>query len=122
MIASQEREALTMAVDPDLARFKTAAGRFASGVTVMTTRNDDHVYGITCSSFVSLSLNPPLVTVSVNSSSLFLDEVRASGRIAVSVLASGQARISQYFAKHGRGKALGEFPDVATDGWERRSS
>lgn len=103
-----------MGGDPDLARFKKAAGHFASGVTVVTTRNDDHVYGITCSSFVSLSLNPLLITVSVNSNSLFLDEVRASGRIAASVLASGQERISQYFAKHGRGKSLGQFPEVAT--------
>jgi flavin reductase (DIM6/NTAB) family NADH-FMN oxidoreductase RutF len=104
-----------MSGDADLALFKKAAGHFASGVTVVTTRNGDHLYGITCSSFISLSLNPLLVQVSVNSSSPFLDEVRASGRLAVSVLASGQERISQYFATRGRGKAVGEFPNVATD-------
>lgn len=104
-----------MSGDADLALFKKAAGHFASGVTIVTTRNGDHVYGITCSSFISLSLNPLLVQVSVNSNSPFLDEVRASGRLAVSVLASGQEQISQYFATRGRGSAVGEFPNVATD-------
>lgn len=100
--------------DPTTA-FKKAAGHFASGVTIVTTRNGDHVYGITCSSFVSLSLNPLLVTVSVNAGSPFLDEVRASGRLAVSVLASHQQDISQYFSTRGRGRAEGEFPDLATE-------
>ncbi|MCL2536344.1 MAG: flavin reductase [Nocardiaceae bacterium] len=95
--------------------FKKAAGHFASGVTIVTTRNGDHVYGITCSSFVSLSLNPLLVTVSVNAGSPFLEEVRASGRLAVSVLASHQQDVSQYFATRGRGRAEGEFPGLATE-------
>jgi flavin reductase (DIM6/NTAB) family NADH-FMN oxidoreductase RutF len=104
-----------MSGNADLELFKKAAGHFASGVTVVTTRNGDHVYGITCSSFISLSLNPLLVQVSVKSDSPFLQEVRASGRLAVSILASGQERISQYFATRGRGKAVGEFPNVPTD-------
>lgn len=100
-------------VDPD--RFKQAAGRFASGVTIVTTRNGPHLYGITCSSFLSLSLNPLLVTVSVNAHSPFLAEVRSSGHFAVSVLAEGQEDVSRYFATRGRGRADGEFPGVATE-------
>ncbi|MYU26324.1 flavin reductase [Streptomyces sp. SID8352] len=95
--------------------FKKAAGHFASGVTIVTTRNGDHVYGITCSSFVSLSLNPLLVTVSVNSSSPFLAEVRESGRLAVSVLADHQQDVSRYFSTRGRGRAEGDFPGLATE-------
>ncbi|MGW4379171.1 flavin reductase [Kitasatospora sp. NPDC004531] len=102
------------ATDPQT-RFKKAAGHFASGVTIVTTRNGEYVYGITCSSFVSLSLNPLLVTVSVNSNSPFLDEVRESGRLAVSVLADHQQDVSRYFATRGRGRAEGEFPDLPTE-------
>ncbi|RKS68263.1 flavin reductase (DIM6/NTAB) family NADH-FMN oxidoreductase RutF [Actinomadura pelletieri DSM 43383] len=102
------------ATDPQTG-FKKAAGHFASGVTIVTTRNGGHVYGITCSSFVSLSLNPLLVTVSVNSQSPFLAEVRESGCLAVSVLADQQQDVSRYFATRGRGRAEGEFPNLATE-------
>ncbi|MEV7010033.1 flavin reductase [Streptosporangium sp. NPDC051022] len=94
--------------------FRHAAGRFASGVTVVTTRNGDHLYGITATSFVSLSMNPLLVAVSINSHSPFLDEVNATGCFAVSVLASGQRDVSQYFSTRGRGRAEGAFPGVGT--------
>ena len=57
--------------------FRRAAGRFASGVTVVTTPALEVAYGITVSSFASLSLNPLLVTVSINRSSQLLDYVRA---------------------------------------------
>jgi flavin reductase (DIM6/NTAB) family NADH-FMN oxidoreductase RutF len=46
--------------------FRQAAGRFASGVTVVTTRAAEGAYGVTVSSFASLSLNPLLVTVSIS--------------------------------------------------------
>ncbi|MEV8636695.1 flavin reductase [Streptosporangium sp. NPDC051023] len=94
--------------------FRHAAGRFASGVTVVTTRNGDHLYGITATSFVSLSLSPLLVAVSINSNSPFLDEVNSAGCFAVSVLASGQRDVSQYFSTRGRGRAEGAFPGVVT--------
>ncbi|MFD0890360.1 flavin reductase family protein, partial [Streptosporangium algeriense] len=94
--------------------FRRAAGRFASGVTVVTTRNDDHLYGITATSFVSLSLNPLLVAVSINAHSPFLDEVGTAGRFAVSVLSDGQREISRYFSTRGRGRARDAFPGVTT--------
>ncbi|GAA3126661.1 flavin reductase [Streptosporangium carneum] len=94
--------------------FRHAAGRFASGVTVVTTRNGDHLYGITATSFVSLSMSPLLVAVSINAHSPFLDEVNSAGCFAVNVLASDQREVSQYFSTRGRGKAEGAFPGVAT--------
>lgn len=94
--------------------FRQAAGRFASGVTVVTTRNDDYFYGITATSFVSLSLNPLLVTVSINLHSLILDEIQASGCFAVNILASDQQEVSTYFATRGRGRATGRFEGVDT--------
>jgi flavin reductase (DIM6/NTAB) family NADH-FMN oxidoreductase RutF len=78
--------------------FRAALGRFPSGVTVVTL--DDGaggVHGITVSSFVSLSLNPPLVGVAIGR------KARAHGmigapRFAVSVLADDQANVSDHFA------------------------
>lgn len=102
-------------VDDPAGRFKQAAGQFPSGVTVVTTRDGNRLYGITCSSFLSLSLNPLLVSVSVNSGSPFLDEVRRTGCFAVSVLEAGQRPVSQYFATRGRGAAQAEFPGVPTE-------
>ncbi|HEY3685353.1 MAG TPA: flavin reductase family protein [Streptosporangiaceae bacterium] len=95
-----------MAASPTSADlFRHAAGRFASGVTVVTTRVGGEIYGITCSAFASLSLDPPLVTASVNAYSPLLDHVRGSRCFAVSVLARSQRHVSQYFATRDRGSA-----------------
>lgn len=98
--------------------FKRAAGRFASGITVVTTRVADEVYGITCSAFASLSLNPLLVTVSVNSFSPLLDRVRESGCFAVSVLARDQREVSQYFATRDRGGTRHAFAGIGSRSME----
>lgn len=82
--------------------FRQAAGRFASGVTVVTTKGDDGAYGVTVSSFASLSLNPLLVTVSINRHSPLLLYVREAGAFAVSVLAGHQEPVAAYFATRGR--------------------
>jgi flavin reductase (DIM6/NTAB) family NADH-FMN oxidoreductase RutF len=94
--------------------FKAAAGRFASGVTIVSTRNGEHIYGITATSFVSLSLNPLLVTVSINSNSPILEEIRESGIFAISVLSSEQQPVSAYFSRRGRGKSKDSFEEVRT--------
>ena len=94
--------------------FKAAAGRFASGVTIVSTRNGEYVYGITATSFVSLSLNPLLVTVSINSNSPMLDEIRQSNIFAISVLSREQQLVSAYFSRRGRGKSKGNFEEVRT--------
>ena len=54
--------AMSDGVDGPGHEFRQAAGRFASGVTVVTTEADEGAYGTTVSSFASLSLNPLLVT------------------------------------------------------------
>lgn len=94
--------------------FRQAAGRFASGVTVVTTALDGHLYGITATSFVSLSLNPLLVTVSINSHSPILDEIRASGVFAINVLGRHQQDVSACFARRGRGRSKERFDEVET--------
>lgn len=94
--------------------FRQAAGRFASGVTVVTTRASEGAYGVTVSSFASLSLNPLLVTVSINRSSPLLGYVRSAQAFAVSVLASDQQHVATYFATTGRTPEPDGFSTVAT--------
>jgi flavin reductase (DIM6/NTAB) family NADH-FMN oxidoreductase RutF len=94
--------------------FRQAAGRFASGVTVVTTGASQGHYGVTVSSFASLSLNPLLVTVSINRSSPFLEYVRSAEAFAVSVLASDQQQVAAYFAARGRTPEPAGFATVPT--------
>ncbi|MEV5411188.1 flavin reductase [Thermopolyspora sp. NPDC052614] len=89
--------------------FRQAAGRFASGVTVVTTRSGRLLYGVTATSFVSLSLNPLLVSVSINVKSPILPHVANSGVFAINVLAREQEAVSRYFATRGRGHSLDRF-------------
>ena len=88
------------AVSPE--DFKGAMGSWASGVTVVTTRLDDDVYGITVSSFSSLSMDPRLILVSLQDSNHLPHMMRKSKHFGVSILSVGQDEISGYFSKSGR--------------------
>jgi 4-hydroxyphenylacetate 3-hydroxylase, reductase component len=96
----------------DTASFRRALGQFATGVTVVTTRDAaGHPLGLTVSSFCSVSLHPPLVLVCIDHRSEANAAMRASGLFAVSVLAEDQEDVSRRFAAAGRAKTEG-FPFV----------
>jgi flavin reductase (DIM6/NTAB) family NADH-FMN oxidoreductase RutF len=83
----------------DAQDFKRALGQFASGVTVVTTRDrQGRPLGLTVSAFASVSLEPPLVLVSIDNRSDVHDGFEAAGLFAVSVLAEHQREVSQRFA------------------------
>lgn len=82
----------------DAKAFKDALSRFASGVTVVTVPDGEETLGITVSAFLSVSLDPPLVLVSIDKRARSHDAFVRAGRYAVSVLAAGQDPISNYFA------------------------
>lgn len=82
--------------------FKGAMGSWAAGVTIVTTRDGDSVYGLTVSSFSSLSLDPTLILVSIQNSNLLLSMVERSRVFGVSILAQGQEEISGQLARSGR--------------------
>jgi flavin reductase (DIM6/NTAB) family NADH-FMN oxidoreductase RutF len=86
-----------MTIDPDL--FRAVLGRFASGVTVITTRDAtgrDH--GMTVSAFSSLSLSPPLVLVCVDHAASMHPVLRDAQYFAVNILAAGQEALSRRFS------------------------
>ena len=97
-------------VDADT--FKNALASWASGVTVLTTEHEGQVYGITASSFSTLSMDPLLVLVCIQNGNHLERMVPASGKFAVSVLATGQDAISNHFAVSGRD------PGPELDGFE----
>ncbi|ABF44499.1 MULTISPECIES: flavin reductase family protein [Deinococcus] len=80
--------------------FRQALGRFASGVTVITATDGQTRRGMTASAFISVSLTPPLILVSVDHRAsmhalLARDEVT---RFGVSILSSAQRYLSEHFA------------------------
>ena len=73
-------------------------GRFATGVTVVTTVADGQPQGITVNALSSVSLEPPLVMVALDRRRFITPMVRANGRYAVNVLGEGQQALSDCFA------------------------
>jgi 4-nitrophenol 2-monooxygenase / 4-nitrocatechol 4-monooxygenase, reductase component len=84
-------------VDP--AQFRQLLGRFATGVTVLTTR-DAHgrPIGMTASSVASVSLDPPLLLVCVDHLHDMHPAMRAAPRFVLNVLAADQEALSRRFA------------------------
>ena len=77
---------------------RKALGRFATGVTVITTRVEQGFEGVTANSFAAVSLEPPLVLWSLRSAARSLPGFLASNCFAINVLSKEQAHISRHFA------------------------
>jgi flavin reductase (DIM6/NTAB) family NADH-FMN oxidoreductase RutF len=85
------------ATDPRLLR--QALGRFATGVTVITTRAPSGKYeGLTANSFSAVSLDPPLVLWSLRLAAPSLENFKESGHFVVNVLSTAQSEVSRHFA------------------------
>lgn len=98
---------------PDAANaraFREALGRFATGVTVVTTQSDKGPLGITANSFASLSLDPPLVMWAPGKFSRRFDAFAEAGHFAIHVLAADQMELAQHFAQDGLDF---ELPDIS---------
>jgi flavin reductase (DIM6/NTAB) family NADH-FMN oxidoreductase RutF len=72
-------------------------GRFATGVTVVTTAHRGLVHGMTANAFLSVSLRPPLVLVSLGRSRMS-ELLPRAGRYGISVLAADQEHLAAHFA------------------------
>lgn len=84
-------------IDPDT--FRSVLGRFATGVTVVTTRDAAGVdHGMTVSAFCSASLSPPLVLMCIDRAAHTLPVLKQVGFCAVNILAQGQEALSRRFA------------------------
>ena len=91
-------------------------GMFATGVTVITTRVGDQIHGMTANAFMSVSLEPPLVLISVDRRTKMCSLLHEGRRFAVSVLAADQHALSDRFA----GRAPEDAPVRASRSSTRR--
>lgn len=81
----------------DAAALRATMRRLASGVTVVTFRCGDAAAGMTANSFLSVSLDPALVLVSVRKGSRFTEHVGLGQRYGVSILGVAQQALSTHF-------------------------
>lgn len=94
----------------ELDTFKAGMGRFATGVTIITTRESGGApAGFTASSFASLSLNPPLVLFCLDRESYCFDAFYGAENFGVNILSSEQQGLSKRFSRRGGDK----FENVA---------
>ena len=81
-------------------QFRQVMGNFATGITVVTTRDGDgEVRGLTVNSFTSVSLDPLLVLVCFDKNLSSLEAFKHSSRFGISMLGENQEELSRLFAK-----------------------
>jgi 3-hydroxy-9,10-secoandrosta-1,3,5(10)-triene-9,17-dione monooxygenase reductase component len=88
-------------------RFRDVLGRFASGVTVVTAISNGAPVGMTCQSFSSVSLDPPLVLFVPAKTSRAWPLIQRAGRFCVNFLSDAQANLSNIMASRGADKFEG---------------
>ena len=115
---SEDRDAIEQV--PELAAaelgpddLRLALGRFVTGVTIVTCRDEDGApVGLTANSFNALSLDPPLVLWSLRQASSTIAAFTNASHFAVNVLAAGQVDLSRRFARPSSAKFdAGEWTD-----------
>src|ERR1700757_1420365 len=91
----------------DATVFRDTLARVPTPVTVVTSHVDRRPHGTTVSAFSSLSLEPPMILVSLDQNSDLLKIIQETGRFGVNVLASGQQSLATTFARKGADKFAG---------------
>lgn len=87
--------------------FRDVLGRYASGVTVVSTVSGGQPVGLTCQSFSSVSLDPPLVAFLPTKRSRSFAAIQRAGKFCVNFLAAGQESVSNQMAASGEDKFAG---------------
>jgi flavin reductase (DIM6/NTAB) family NADH-FMN oxidoreductase RutF len=80
-------------------QFRSAMGKFATGVTVIATEVEgEGVHGMTANAFMSVSLDPKLVVISIGEKAKILNKIKQSQLFSVNILAADQQELSMIFA------------------------
>ncbi|MFD9504811.1 flavin reductase family protein [Streptomyces sp. NPDC060035] len=88
--------------EPDVAAFRTAMGRFPTGVTLLTQGSGDDTIVMTLNSLTSVSLDPMLILVSVKADGRMRPRISRAGSFAVNVLREAQRDLAQEFCRPDR--------------------
>jgi len=91
-------EALEIEGDDPRVALRSTLGMFATGVTIITTRVGEQVHGMTANAFMSVSLEPPLVLISVDRRTKMCSLLHEGSTYGVSVLCDSQSTLSDRFA------------------------
>jgi flavin reductase (DIM6/NTAB) family NADH-FMN oxidoreductase RutF len=81
----------------DAQLFRRTLGRFATGVTVITVAHLEHPHGMTANAFMSVSLHPPLVLISIGQNANMYNLLALDTRYGVSMLSDDQEALSRHF-------------------------
>jgi flavin reductase (DIM6/NTAB) family NADH-FMN oxidoreductase RutF len=87
-----------MSINLDL--FRQVMSRFATGVTIVTTRAGEEIHGLTVNSFCSVSLKPPLVLVCVDKKAHSHDLMQKGRNFSVNILHASQEKLARRFASN----------------------
>ncbi|MFC2948058.1 flavin reductase family protein [Virgibacillus sediminis] len=79
-------------------KFRNAMGSFATGVTVIATENAGNIHGMTANAFMSQSLDPNLIVISLKEDAHMLKKIQESGQFSVNILSEDQQELSMIFA------------------------
>jgi flavin reductase (DIM6/NTAB) family NADH-FMN oxidoreductase RutF len=99
-------------IDPR--EFRNCCGRFATGITVVTTQVNGTIHGMTANGFMSVSLHPPLIAVSLGHQTRLHQLLQQTMRYGVSILRESQLNLSNHFA--GRPDDTLEIPFIQQAG------
>ena len=91
----------------DHAKFRQVLGHFPTGVSVVTAASDLGPVGLAVGTFVSVSLDPPLVAFFPNRTSSSWPNIEATGSFCVNMLAEDQEEVCRRFAEKGDDKFAG---------------
>ena len=94
--------------------FRDAMGRFASGVVVITTELGSDAHAMTANAFMSGSMEPTLIIVSVACTAKMHEKIERSGKFGVSILAEEQQAASNHFA----GRSVPDYPPEFDRLWQ----
>lgn len=86
---------------PDSLGMRQAMGRFLTGVAVVTTELEGDASGMTINSLTSISLEPPILMISLNFNTRTGDAIRSGGKFAISILGAKQEAVARQFAVRG---------------------
>lgn len=79
--------------------FRDAMGKFATGITVVSMYDNNETIGMTVNAFMSISLNPMLIAVSIDERASMYDKFKEQKSFGVSMLKESQEDLSSYFAR-----------------------
>jgi flavin reductase (DIM6/NTAB) family NADH-FMN oxidoreductase RutF len=81
-------------------QLRSAMRAWTSGVTIVTATHNGERHGMTVNSFTSISVDPPMIAISLQTASRTHDVVARAGAFGVTILAASQQEISERFANH----------------------